>query len=473
MKIPLISVLCSKSEELHFRKLFAGALNVYTWLGKPDGKAKIIDENGVEVFDPAPLGTLLLIAASEKELKNAAKIHNDLSERFVTPVEHPKLVAKDATTDLIKEIVEAYEKQYSFLSAEYIDSLQEIAVLRQSVESLQINFHQLEGYVSRIGNISFETVFQTEPVDGQYVSLSCDEYPEKIFQLLPSPSTGVCGFSIHLAARPDSSGTLLIGLWTVEDDILHAEWEVEVEQLKLGWNRFALNSSLTGIARTMRLELCMSTGLAWPKLSLGLVHPYPKYQLCYGNRSNSINQRHLAVAILTGLPGIVAPTIHGFITPKNSPHIKITEYRLPAEVLCRVKQDHRNVVDPQWVSFIKDGNYIFCHPPAVGCTVALLDEVFHGAVARISSEVYIAGEKSEAIEFSLAIYRRRHDGELVEVMAAPWLVVSRDQRKFVNIYLDDRVDPQCILGFRTKMKIEGQNLFAWARFENVVISYEG
>ncbi|MFE1600591.1 DUF6212 domain-containing protein [Methylobacterium sp. ID0610] len=183
----------------------------------------------------------------------------------------------------------------------------QLAQLRKHCEELQNRYHDLEIYLDRQQLQPFDAVFQAEPMPEAGKEVVDIANLGMVGQILPVSSRGIIGVSLYIAQAGSTSDNLTLVLRAMESDQVLGRWTVPGRSLKLGWNTFGLERSLGGLRRTVRLELHYSGEGTAPQIGLSEIQPIERYRLTALDTGSPIANRHLALIVWAGLPGMMSP----------------------------------------------------------------------------------------------------------------------------------------------------------------------
>ncbi|MGG5811812.1 DUF6212 domain-containing protein [Falsiroseomonas sp. CW058] len=186
-------------------------------------------------------------------------------------------------------------------------TLRSLAQLRAQHDDQQRRLAALEAFVARDNRQDFDCVFAEPPAeDGELaLRLGEDANVRSLAQLLPVASRGVSAIGLHLAETPLTPDALVaIRLHSLEDGRERAAWRVPAADLRPGWQVFGLDAAITGLSRTLRLSVEVSSGTI--ALSLGAEQPLPAFRIL-GPDGVAVASRSLAFKVWAGLPGVMPP----------------------------------------------------------------------------------------------------------------------------------------------------------------------
>lgn len=430
---------------------------------------------------PVQLAAIVAFDQSERELVDRAS--EWLHKRRNGAVPAALLIAPDDTMSFASNVL-GTAQQLAQRSAELTTSLfRQLAEARQANEDLQNRFAALEAFIDRAGLQPFDIAFINPPVeDDTEPNVLATASNGGVSQILPVASTGVSAIALHIAkAAPRSDGVFRATLQSVEDGRIIETWTVPASELHPGWMNLALQKSIAGLRRTLRLVVAVEgqkTDL--PTLSLGNAQPLPLFRLQDADLRQSISSSSLALQVYVGLPGVVPPTPGTFAARggREKTEQGLRETILPQELLTRT---HQVALDTEssgfdGVSYLEGERIISCHPPAFGSTVAKIPGGCPAGALRVSANLLVAHDKARDVEFALVT--SRDENRVADILAGAndllagdgfsgWIRVPAQQPRFASLYLDAPAKAPSDLYLVTRMVEPGNHDFAWARFLNV------
>jgi Family of unknown function (DUF6212) len=445
------------------------------------------------VLSRPPLLTVALITADDNASLMLAKRASDwLQARGARSVPEPIVATSSNPTGIATEVAAQLSKLL-ITDAEFITMLsRELASLRISNESLQNNFAALESYLGRKGLQPFDLAFVNEPVNGDSRASVLNEAAQaRVMQVLPVGSAGVSAVGVHLTKIPSqrqSNAIFRVGLTTLEDSIVVDSWSVPVSALREGWNVFGLTRSLSGPPRTLELTISATgTEGEFPLLSLGASQPLQRFQVKDAETHRPIAKVSLALQVWTGLAAVALPSWAAYWSSRSrggdSRGSALHEEAIAPHVLQLARHHNPDEVkfDFEVVQVLIPERAVACHPPATGTAIGRLPGACHAGAVRVSASVFIDNPKAQDVEFALVI---TVDGARVRPLlfgetelaagegCSGWVRVPANAKKAVNAFVQNAVAHWQDIFIVTRMAQEGNNNFAWAKFQGLTVVFQ-
>lgn len=436
---------------------------------------------------PVQLAAIIAFDQSERDLVDRAS--DWAQKRRNSAVPEPQLIGPDDAVAFAANVLNTAQ-QLAQRNAELTTSLfRQLADARQANEDLQNRFAALEAFIDRAGLQPFDIAFINPPIDDDTEpNVLANAGNGGISQILPVASTGVSAIALHVAkAMPRSEGTFRATLQSVEDGRIIETWSVPTAELNAGWMTLALQKSIAGLRRTLRLIVSVEGQKSdLPTLSLGNAQPLPLFRLQDTDLRQSISSSSLALQVYVGLPGVVPPTPGTFAARggREKTEQGLREVTLPQELLTHTQQVALDTESSGFdgVRYLDGERIISCHPPAFGSTVAKIPGGCPAGALRVSANLLVAHEKARDVEFALVAGGA--ESRIADLLAGTcdpqpgegfsgWVRVPAQQPRFASLYLDAPARTASDLYLVTRMVEPGNHDFAWARFLNVHALVQG
>lgn len=315
-----------------------------------------------------------------------------------------------------------------------------------------------------------------------------------ISQTLPTYSSGLAAVSLRLGFIDPTQGTKISVSLRVGDNP-HPEfrWIIASEDIleSGGWIILSLNRAIDSPNKSVVLQVDLREGelnTAW--IGLGPVSANNQYVVHEARTNESISNRCLALRTWEAPPGTAVPVTANMIRPtyvrSTEPNNRIsTRHRLSAPALEKVKSG----TDDSWASGFSPVIYdhytdaICVHPPNNGYTLAVINGIIPSSANLVIAKSMIANEKSNDIEFCIAIFdpelARLKAGDMRSPIAGTlswsgWTRVSASMGKVLLSVIvpeetKDKFRANLSLALITKMSSGRNNDFAWARFIDIEV----
>lgn len=284
----------------------------------------------------------------------------------------------------------------------------ELSRLRAAHEDLHNAFSAVEAFLNSSNvqpcSMTFENSADPDAVlRGAMVA-------EGFTQLIPASSLGLSVLQIGVAApsgkdnQPGAEPGCHIQLRTVEDDALHADWQITARQLHRGWLTLPLPTGLSGLQRTPKLVvLPTAPGAKLPDFLLGRPQPLARYRITPEGDGEAA-PHSLALRCWVGLPGVTPPEL-GRLADLVQPETRaeLHEIALPFPLLHDVK-----LVSRDWETWFNplepmpELRGLTCHPPPSGITVGRIQGFAAHEALRITAQTVVRHPDAAPIEFGLA-----------------------------------------------------------------------
>jgi hypothetical protein len=279
-------------------------------------------------------------------------------------------------------------------SALLTGTLRSLGQMRAQHDDQQGRLAQLEAYVARDNRQDFDEVFAEQPGGGGDGAIRLGQGANlgALTQLLPVASRGVSAIALHLEAIEPDAG-LEVRLVSLEDGQERAAWRLPAARLQPGWQVLGLERALTGLSRSLRLEVAVTRGTI--ALSLGGPQPLPAFRAS-GADGVALAPRSLAFRVWTGLPGVMPP-VTGIDQAEGSADLGQGWEEVPIlPDLIELDRDGATATRRAL-----DDDSLPCDPARAGVTLGRLPAAMPAGalVAQATGRVVGGGE---AVEFALA-----------------------------------------------------------------------
>ena len=353
----------------------------------------------------------------------------------------------------------------------------EVVRLRHANEDLQHRFAGLEAFVARRGMQPCDLAFESEPDQAAGDVLDGLEFGG-IGQVLPTASTGVIAFGLHVRRAGMGDTPVRIMLETLEDGRTAGQWVLPSAALGAGWHAFSLARTLAGPRRTLQVTIGFESTSGRPVFSAGPLQPLPRYQMTESATGRTLAPRNLALRVWSGLPGVSTPELDGAWPAETAEAAPPgpRERPLGPQELSRVFLGNRHEMPEGFepVRFQEGRLAIFCHPPREGQTVAVLPAALPPTARCVSARVAVTNEQAKDIAFRLAAGRASTDGGAPrEITSSDWLIVKAGEEKPLTLFLAPGQEEPLDLLLMTRMAEEGNNDFGWASFSALGLLLDG
>ncbi|WP_210489367.1 DUF6212 domain-containing protein [Microvirga antarctica] len=362
-------------------------------------------------------------------------------------------------------------------------STRELSALRILNDNLQNRFATIESFLDRQGLQPFDLAFSNEPVSSSSRSnVLADASQDGISQILPVASAGVSAVAIHferLGKRDES--VLHAELVTMEDGRVVETWVVALSKCTAGWNHFGLSKSLAGLRRTLKLRLRVEgADDEMPLLSLGGLQPLDMFHVRDTAHNASLVKNSLALQVWCGMPGVVLPAWANYMPAQSR---RTGEGGFAAVPVAPSILELATLANSDEISFefpailpLPQERAIACHPPSVGMTIGRLPAACPPQTLRISANAIINNEKSQDVEFALAVAGTLEGArQLLEEKRGPecgeafsgWVRAAVGDEPRLNGFIGEQAGVWQNVYFATRMADPGDSSFAWAKFRDI------
>lgn len=398
-------ILVPQNDENRFRKIEA---NVSPVIFSYDGSAFSFSVLGARF----QYNDIFLKCSSVVVLSSEGR---DLAEALATALEskfgrnlHPLIDLSEDGDDGLRGRL--YEKLFETIASDHLLTMQrnvqllaEASALREQYTQVQESFSKLESYVYGTGLTHRQTAVALLPF-GQPVLLAL-RAGKPLMQRLPGVGAGLSDFAVCLGKRKiPTDGTLIVRLRSIEDERTFAVWTLTADQIKAGWLRFSLISSLAPDVRAVSVEIFWDGDepLWWDQSQR---HPDTRFQSSIdGNATGYV----LALKTWTYVPGCISPAPYGAFLPTGD--VARTR-KLPTEFLERaVNLSPEN----EEFAYLAEERAVRVHVLASGVALgAIYDALQHGATS-ISCSILTRAEQGPDIEYAMAVAPVEHRSKIAK-----------------------------------------------------------
>jgi Family of unknown function (DUF6212) len=425
---------------------------------------------------PAPLTRLpgncaALLALEPEHLAMLVDFRGTLTKLGARHLPEPALVKTLDPIALIGQIAASMQRLVTAIAEHAATLSGEVVRLRRANEDLQHRFAGLEAFVARRGLQPCDLAFESEPDQAGGDVLDGLQFTG-IAQILPTASTGIVAFGLHVWSGGTGDAPVRITLETLEDGLTVGQWSLPSGALEAGWHAFSLPRTLSGPRRTLQVTISFDNSLGRPVFSAGALQPLPRYQMTETPGGDILAPRNLAFRVWSGVPGVSSPELDGAWPAETAAAKQFgpRERSLRRDELSRVVLGNRHEMpdDFEPVTLHQAPLGVFCHPPREGRTVAVLPGVLPPTAMRVSARVRIASERAKDIAFRLAVGRAGAEGApSQEIAHSDWVTVQAGEEKSLALFLPPGSEPTPDLFLMTRMAEEGNNDFGWAIFNDL------
>lgn len=367
-----------------------------------------------------------------------------------------------------------------------IDTARQATELKAANSELRYRFALAETTMLRHDALPFDLVFTNEPSPepSQYDVLN--ETSAGLAQVLPVASGGVAAIGLHFGSPEPGTSRLELRLNTLEDGRTVERWSVPARAIVPGWNLFGMSRVLSGLNRTLQLQLLKPEGgERLPSISLGAAQSLPVFQVGDIGKNAAALPSSLAFKIWRGLPGTrLSPSIlvHRPLR-REMPSSGFVERPISAASLREVELANAEAVSfdfrPVWAP--PGENTATCHPPSHGVTLGRLPDAVPAEATKISATISIGDERSHDIDFALVV--ADHPARALQILqggAKPaaveafsgWISLGAKARRRISAFrAPGRLGSHLFIA--TRMSQPGDNSYAQARFKDFFVMVRG
>jgi hypothetical protein len=367
-----------------------------------------------------------------------------------------------------------------------IDTARQASELKAANTELRYRFALAETSMLRHDALPFELVFTNEPSSepSQYDVLN--ESGTGLTQVLPVASGGVAAIGLHFGGPEPSASRLELRLNTLEDGRTIERWSVPARAIVPGWNLFGMSRVLSGLNRTLQLELLKPEGgERLPAISLGAPQALPVFQVGDMGKNTAALPSSVAVKIWRGLPGTrLSPSImvHRPLR-RDAPASGFIERPIATSSLRDVELANADAVSfdfrPVWAP--PGENTATCHPPSHGVTLGRLPEAVPAEATKVSASIAIGDERSHDVDFALVV--ADHPARALQILQggskpaafeafSGWVSLGAAARRRIFAFrAPGRLGNHLFIA--TRMSQPGDNSYAQARFKDFFVMVRG
>lgn len=268
-----------------------------------NGEAKIFGESADNHGGYAPTCVVGLLTFMPERLKLLAKLREQLGQCAGHYFPSARLLSSRQDLEVIAAATRTAVQNLLQQSVIISDLTREMYALRGRNETLQNKYHDLEILAERAGIEPINKVFESPPAFELKESDNINfKFLQSLTQVLPVESRGVAAVEIYVTELGSSEVQVEVTLQAKESGQTLGVWVMQANQLRLGWNTFALRETPTD-RRTLELRLSFRGEGTAPRFSLGEVQPVETYRLRWAQTGDAIDARSLALRIYIGIPG--------------------------------------------------------------------------------------------------------------------------------------------------------------------------
>ncbi len=361
-------------------------------------------------------------------------------------------------------LFEAVAEAYRSAAARLLASRRQYTAFRIVHDQLQNAFDTVENFLSRAQLPPTWLAFASEPSETT-LGLHTEGEPFRLTQLLPLPSQGLAAIELHaVAANPDASGSLVVGIATCEDERTLGEWSIPYAAVPDGWIFLDLPEIDIAPRQAVSLTAVWNTQSGKPPLlSLTSLQPVPEARVSLMGRED--NRRSLALRLHIGLPGSrrVAHPYH--IGVRHQPHISRLGWRLaPSALRACAELDPVPGREPL-VTLLDDPTAIEVRPVNGSMTVAKLPGALPAGARRLTATIKTEDPNGPLVEYALLALGPR--GGYRQVLTkgrlnggrggfSGWLAVHPDFTTQIHLALPEPAEDPLDLYLATRLA-EGQS----------------
>ncbi|WP_375449401.1 DUF6212 domain-containing protein [uncultured Devosia sp.] len=363
-----------------------------------------------------------------------------------------------------------------------VAALRRLTRLRRTNEELQNCFYALERRFPP-GARDLAEVFADEPLASK-AGLNLGWSSHGLAQALPVSSSGVSAIELHLRDIRGGAGAMLhVHLASLEDHRVIDRWTIPLDRVVDGWIMCCLTRALVGPTRTLELRLDLECDAdVNVGLSLGRSQTFKVFQARNPVSNLPAADTGLAMRVWCGdAHSAYGGRANAFIADRPVPAQRgIRSEPLSPTLLAQVSHvtAHEVNFDFDPVTWIPYRVAIACHPPAYGMTMGVLPLPTDNRVTSVSADVEVGNEKSKPVEFAIVL---AEDGESARALllktAEPtpqqgfsgWLEVAATGTGQLSAAVAKVGAKPAKLFVATRMRIPGNQNFAWARFRKLTI----
>ena len=366
-----------------------------------------------------------------------------------------------------------------------VDALRRLTSLRRANQQLQDCFHALEGLLPPDAN-RLDLVFSDDPKpDGSGLALAWNG--GGLAQILPVSSGGISAFQLRFRnILRGENAVLHIHLTAVEEQRVVDRWTVPLQRVEEGWTTFSLNRAIVGAPRTLELRLNLEGGEdSGVAVCHGAQQLPPAFQLRDGATGATVRPHGPAIRVWCGAQHAAHAMGPNYVAADDRRLAAPTVVQAPLAPTLLARASHANAGNAKFdfppVKNVPNQIAMECHPPSVGFTLAHVPLPPLARPLSVSADTMIRNAKSKAVEFAIVLVPdadRAKDLLRGAAKALPhegfsgWAAISADERGSLSAIISRPEKDRPKLFFATRMKIPGENFFAWARFRGVLMGLQ-
>lgn len=363
-----------------------------------------------------------------------------------------------------------------------VAALRRLTRLRRANEELQNCFYALERRFPP-GARDLAEVFADQPLAAQ-AGLHLGWSSHGIAQALPVSSSGVSAIELHLRDIRGSAGAILhVHLASLENHRVIDRWSIPLDRVVDGWVMCCLTRVLVGPTLTLELRLDLECDAdVNVGLSLGRNQTFKVFQARNPVSDTPAADTGLAMRVWCGdAHSAYGGRANAFIADRPlTTRRGIRSEPLSPTLLAQVAHvtAHEADFDFDPVSWIPYRVAIACHPPAYGMTMGVLPLPTDNRVTAVSADVEVGHDKSKPVEFAIVLAENAERARALLLKTTEptqqegfsgWLELGATATGQLSAAVSKVGGKPAKLFVATRMRIPGNQNFAWARFRKITI----
>ncbi len=344
-------------------------------------------------------GLLLGIALTDESHQALETLSARVSERFACA---PPAVAdltdspeNDVPAQASAAVIAALQAELDRVTAGNVALTRAIAAVRGDHERTQAAFARLENFV--LGNNLAKRTECLSLLPARELGSILLSQDSAVEQRLPVGSSGLSDIGLFVAdVECPQDGMLTVSLRTVEDDVLHATWQVLGDALVDGRIRLTLPVGLSVEQLTPSLQVAW-TGDGVVRLAVAMFHPDPRFQ---AHVAGVPDGRVLACRLWSYIPGCEAPIPAVAILPTEAPVRPLRKRVLDAETL---HETINLVPDNPHFRVLPENDALLVHPMGGAVSAAVVPGALAATAALIRAQILTRSAEAQDIEYAMAI----------------------------------------------------------------------
>ncbi len=353
-------------------------------------------------------------------------------------------------------------------------TLDSLAQLRAVRDDQQRRLAALEDYLAWRNTQPFELAFEEDPdPGGAELSIDTPGYAGLVTQLLPVPSRGVVAVGLHIPPSALEPAALALALESCEDGTTVAEWTIAAEDRPSGWLVLGLERAITGLNRSLRLQVRGLAGGGRPRLSLGPTQPLPMFRAVRAD-GEEIAARSIAFRVWTGLPGVVPPLGGVDLLPDGAAQPEGFAC-LPVDLRgSKLLTAPAEPVRGPHVLHLPQEDAVAVHAPREGTAIAVIPGALTPGTVRVAAEAWPNSPNSPPVLVALAsIADARSLAERADTDApacpgwSGWMRALPSAPVTLRLHMVPVEGDPADLALLTRRESPGPSGPAWARFERI------